>query len=610
MPELMLAEMRRYRGWALGLAFLNLAGLSYLCRMTDMAQPNIGLLVVIGGVFVVVGQLLGAWQMWGHSRPNAWMNLLHRPVPPQRLMLSLVGAAALLLVAVVLLPVALALPVASLSGGLVETWQLGLAVQAWLLAMAGYLAAAIALLAPGRWALLMLMSPFLLIADFLALPWLLLPMAGLVLWLLAALQRVFKPDLASMPRGWSTPVLLGLPMVLAVTVLMQIGSSLATQAAMAAAGVHPQFERQPQAGSYEALQRLNPRARLAEALGQAEGRTIDAAQWKAWPAASLGPEFDRMPVRFQPGRRKSLSWGWAERGWRMEYSHAEQVYLAFDNNGRQVARLGRQGLLEPAGPVPEAQRFEQPLLPMGRWLADGAELLQPQPGGQRLQRVLLLPDAQDRFVALPEALGAAQESLLLSNRELLLVDKGGAPRWRLALAHGVRDLRNVEVIQQGDTWLVSIFEGRPLEPSRPWQTLLRVDAAGQVSQLLSRKLKPSFADAYSWIYWMVSPLQHGLLVALDEALHRSQNGVEMAGLPLIPPLEIQRIGYSLLLLSALAGALLARRRQLGLGAGLAWTLVCSLIGLPALLVAACLMRAGQLPAAQRQGLQAAHRMAA
>lgn len=612
MPELMWAEMRRYRGWALGLALLNFGGLAYLNQLTDMAQPNIGLLVMIGTVYVVAGQLLGGWQMWGYSRPNVWLNLLHRPLAPRRVMLSLAGAAALLLAAVVMLPVALVLPVISLSGRLIESWQLGLALQAWLLAMTGYLSAALAVLASGRWAILMLVSPFLLIAEFLAVPWLPLPMLGLVLWLLAGLDRLFKPDLAGAPAGRFTPVLLGLPLVLVVTVLMQMGAALATQAGLVATSGHPQFVEQPPAGSYEALRRLRPRELLADSLSRAEGRLVDPASLKSLPVATLHPMFSQMPLRFQPGRRKSLTWAWAERGWRMEFSHAQQIYLAFDNNGKQVGRLGRHGLLAPNGLVPEAQRFEQPPMPLGPWLALGADLLRIEPGGDRLLSVLRLPAAEDRFISDPEVLGSEQEVLLLSNRELLLLDKRGALRWRLALSHGVRDLRNIEVLKENEAWLVSMLEGRPLEPSRPWQTLVRVDAGGQAHTLLSRAAAPSFGDAYAWIYWTVSPLQHGWLAALEEAVSLRQGGVAPGGESLVPPREVQLGGYGLLALSALAAAWLARRHRLRLEAGLAWVLACGFLGLPALLVAIFLMRAS--PAARaagsRQGSQAAPRVAA
>ena len=598
MPELMWAEMRRYRGWTLGLALLNFAGLAYLGRLTDMSQPNIGLLGLIGAGYVVVGHLLGGWQMWNYSRANVWLNLLHRPLAPRRLMLSLVGAAASLLAAMVMLPVALALPVASLSGGVVEPWQLGLALQAWLLALAGYLAASIAVLAPGRWALLLLASPFLLVAEFLAVPWLPWPMLALVLWLLAGLDRLFKPDLASSPRGQAWLLLLGLPMVLVLTVVMQIGAAVGTQAVLAAAGSHPQFERQPATGSYEALQRLGPGEQLAESLGQAQGRKIDPEAWKSLPVAMLYPTFDRMPVRFQPGRSMSLSWDWVERGWRMEFSHAQQVYLAFDNNGQQVGRLGRQGLLEPSEPIAPEQRFTSPPMQLGPWMVLGPELLRPESGGARLKTLLTLPGAQDRFIARPVALGSEQDLLMLSNRELLLLDRRGTLRWRQPLPHGSRDLRSIAVLKDGEGWLVLMLEGRPLEPSRPWQTLLRVDESGQGRTLLSQALKPSFGDAYCWIYWAVSPLQHELLMALDGAVFRRQGGVEMEGQDLAPPGSIQSVGYALLGLSAAMAAWLAHRRRQGLGAGLVWVSVCGLIGLPALLAAGLMMRPRQARTAE------------
>ncbi|MDM4765493.1 hypothetical protein [Pelomonas sp. SE-A7] len=592
MPELLKSELLRWRGWALGLGLVHLIGLSYLSRMTDLAQPNQGLLVVIGGVYVVVGGLVGGWQAWGYRRPAVWLTLLHRPVAPRRIAACLGLANGLVLLAMVGLPVALALPVVALGGRPVETWQLGLALQAWMLAFCGSLCAWLALLTPGRWALLLLLTPFLLLPEFLALPWLLLPMAGLLAWLLLAVERVFQPDLERGPRGAWGQVLLVLPAVLALTILLQMGGSVGYQAALGALGAHPQFAEAPPPDSYVAWRQAGARKRLAAALTASGGPALDEAALKALPTANAVVEFGRLPVNYQPGRLKSLAWAWPERDWRLEYSHAEQIYLAFDAQRRLVGRIGRQGLIEGGGAVDASQRFEAPPLPVGPWAILGSRLLRLDPANGRMLTALQLPREDDRFVSTPVPLGPAQDLVWLTKRELILTDRHlKQVRWRLEWPQGLRDLGPVDLAVLPDGWLVSVLEGLVLEPSRPLLSQYHVDAQGQVRQVRSQPLQPSFGEGFTAWYWMVSPLQHELLSRLDDAVQPGQGLIEQAGAPLPRSQGVQLAAALLMAGSALGAALLARRRQLGWRETAVWTLVCGLASLPGLLVALGLMQA-------------------
>jgi len=85
--------------------------------------------------------LLGAFQMGSYRRPNAWLHLLHRPVPQRHLAGGLMLAAAALLLAGVLLPL---LAIAGWQEGMtarpLDTRHLWLLLSAWLVSLCGYLA--------------------------------------------------------------------------------------------------------------------------------------------------------------------------------------------------------------------------------------------------------------------------------------------------------------------------------------------------------------------------------------------------------------------------------------------------------------------------------------
>lgn len=615
MREWISAELRRYRGWGLGLGLLHLVALLYLNRLTDLSQAGIGLMSLLGGVCAVIGLLLGAWQVWSYRRPQVWLQLLHRPVPPARLMLGLAAAAALVLAQMVLLPVALALLAMGWSGRLVEAWQLGLALHAWLIAVVAWLSAALAVLALGAWGCLFAAVPLLLLTEYLSLPWLLLPMLALMLWLLAGLAMVFQPDLERPPQAAHAQWLLGLPLILVLTLVLQLGLSVAAQVGVAAVGAHPQFQA-PQDGGYAQLRRMTSAELVADGLRRSgtglppiaahavvSANLADMADMAdtaveslaALPAQTLYPSVSRAPQRFQPGGELSLSWLWRERQWRMEFSHAQQLYLAFDRQDRLVARLGQRGLLRPGQQPAAEDRLAFVPMPLGPWLALGPGLYRLDAQSGTLRQLLQLPEAQERFVAAPQPLGPATEGqfLLLSNRRVLLLAADGKPQWQAPLPYGLRDLSRVDVLKAGSgEWLLSLLHGAPLFPSEPRQVLLRVEGAseGTVHTLLDRPLAPVFSDAFSWIYWWVSPLQQELRSLLERSLQPAMGWIDEGRPSPRASVGMWQWALALMAVSALTGLQLARRRGASWSQTLGWCAVIAALGLPALGAAWLLLR--------------------
>src|SRR6187402_1505729 len=98
------AELLRFRPWALAYAVLHLVVLVFLTRVVDLAQQPRFVYQVFAAVYALSGLLLGAYQMGNYRKPNAWLNLLHRPVQHRRMAGALMLAAATLLAGGVLLP--------------------------------------------------------------------------------------------------------------------------------------------------------------------------------------------------------------------------------------------------------------------------------------------------------------------------------------------------------------------------------------------------------------------------------------------------------------------------------------------------------------------------
>ena len=243
------AELLRFRGWAIAYAAVHLVVLGFLTRVIDLAQQPLFVYQVFAAVYVLSGLLLGAYQMGNYRKPNAWLNLLHRPVAHRRLAIALMLAAALLLALGVLLP---ALLTAGWQEGMtarvVDARHLGLALSAWLLACVGYLVGAYAMLASRRYAVAGFVFLFGLLLATATGPGAMLLQVLALAWLAAMVLASFKPDLPAPPRGaWDTLVL-ALPLQLAMWCALLV-LSFCQEFVWIAMGTHPNNPAVPVVGS-------------------------------------------------------------------------------------------------------------------------------------------------------------------------------------------------------------------------------------------------------------------------------------------------------------------------------------------------------------------------
>jgi hypothetical protein len=297
--------------------------------------------------------------MGNYRKPNAWLNLLHRPIAHRRLALALMLAAAMLLALGILLP---ALLTAGWQEGMtarvLDARHLLLALSAWLLACIGYLVGAYAMLANRRYAVAGFVFLFGLLLAAATGPGVLLLQGLALAWLAAMVLASFKPDLAAPPRDAKATLVLALPLQLAMWCALLV-LSIGQEFLWIAMGTHPNNPAVPVVGSVKeadgfssgrvdgrrpARQHIAGSAAVARAggdLGRAPGPAqlrAAAASQRAWQPGADGVRRRHAPraLGLQP-RRHALPWAHARRTARR--GHARR---ARPGAVRAAAAAGRQ----------------------------------------------------------------------------------------------------------------------------------------------------------------------------------------------------------------------------------------------------------------------------
>ncbi len=593
MFDLFLAECRRFQGWAIAYALAHLLLLLFLTRLMDLGQQSEEVYFAMGAALVLSGLLLGLYQMGSYRRPNAWLNLLHRPLAAWRIALALVGAAALLLAIGVLLPLlAAALWQDTMTARVLDARHGWLCVSAYLWALAGYVTGAAAILLPGRAAPAALVFVLLLPAAYATgLAALLMQVLALA-WLLALLLAAFRPDRDSLPGG-AAVLLVALPMsVLAWLGLLLAG--FAVELAWIAQGSHPNNLANPPEGSVKQAEVADgPDLIVAGLQGSAHPA---AALWREQAALStittLGLGIPYTARWHELTNRAPMSFVDEERRIRWVFSHDEARFVGMDTNNGQAA-----GTLGVAGQA----RFASPPLPgPGGLLVAHHELLQFDPESQRILPRIRFADGEliagvrlsdERLFVLTQ-----QALYLYDARPLRLREGPLETRQRVPLPGAVGNLQRIDVMALIDGDLVSFTFTRHHHNGRgpAFQRLVHLGESGPSETVAQRELTTGYGPLYTWQAWWLSPAISEGLGALRHAFAPFQPAYELA--PPAKPAPVTTLAASLMLASLLAALLHLRRSALGLQARIGWCLGCAALGLPALLALWRLLPRTDLPA--------------
>lgn len=592
MTELYKAECRRFGRWALGLGVLHAAGLFLIDYTFPWMRDDGEIAVVAGFAYAVVGLIFGFYQAASYARVNHWIALLHRPLAPWRIMASVTGSGATMLVAAVLIP--LLIFTASLLpqvGRVVDLRHWPMALGGALIALIGFGIGGYLALAPRRYGWTVLVVAFVLTISNQGVGTAALLHPLLVIAVLALLVvGAFKPDRTRPP---SNPALLAVTAgVSALTLyfLLLAGGGIAYQLGLAAFGRNPLMNAPPAGGLVEAS-RAESNDLLVGALA-ASGDPATAVlrtRLRAVEATRLPIALDNLPTRgalTNPGPitivgpRRSVEW---------TYSHDRDAFIGLRLRDRRPV-----GTLRPDG------GFARPPLPVGdAGMIAGGDLYRLNPRTGALERRLRLPDGET-IVARPVPSGPFVA--ILGDRALHLVDKrlldgGTVPGAGIAvpLPGLVGDLRRLDLAHLPDRTVISFFFGRDsIEgPSRAWQQVVSVTADGTVRVLAQRALGPDqWAGLRFRTYWL-SPALHAVATGAGEI------GAGGGWSPPRAPIEVPRgvwiAAATLSLVAAAATALLARRRRLRRGEIAGWTLAALVLGVPVFAVFCLIVRGPRLP---------------
>ena len=575
------AELLRFRAWAVAAFVLHLAVLGFLTRVVDLAQQPRFVYQVFAAAYVLAGMLLGAVQMGSYRRPNAWLQLLHRPVAPPRLAGALVLASATLLLVGVLLPLlATAAWQEAMTPRPVDARHLLLALSGWLVAVCGYLASAFALLANRRYSLAGFILVVALCYSSASGPWALAVQGLALAWLLAMVLVAFKPDALAAPRRARELLVVGAPLHVAmwfVLLLLAFGAELV----WIMQGTHPNNLPVEVAGS--AKQADNASARDLMIAGLKASRAPQAALWAEQAAVSevytTGPGLDELPQRGELMNPAPLEFDDGERGLRWAFSHDDLRFHGYRlSDQRAAGTLGVDG----------GRAFAQPPLPVGDGLLVTRDAFyQFDPETNRISQRGRMPPGE----TLLGADGAGDHLAVLSQRAVYLYDARALrdsarllqPRLRVPLPGKVGNLTRVELMDLLDGMLVSFSftRGRHNGQGLPHQVVLHVDEGGRARRVAERALGAGYGPVYVYNSWYTSPV----LFALQKratALFGGWRAQDEVAAPPVPALA-WAIALALALASMLLVAWRSGQTTLSKRARAAWLLAAGLLGPPTLM---------------------------
>jgi hypothetical protein len=592
MRDLFRAELLRFRSWAIAGALLHLLVLAFLSRVTDLAQQSLLVYRAFGGLYALAGLLLGLFQMGSYRRPNTWLNLLHRPLPGWRIAAALLGAGIVLLAVAIALPIlAIAAYQHGMTARVVDARHWLFPLAALLIAGCGYLAGAYCMLGGRRYSTCALVFLVLLATSQAVGPRVLLLQAMAMLWLAAMVLAAFKPDLSAPPRTLAATVVTALPLQAGVYLLVLL-LGFGIEMLWIMQGTHPNNMSVPPPGGPNETERMTAQERML--AGLAASRAPQAPLWREQVPLSevhrIGAQLAAAPVRNEltHAPMAQMAFDDGERRVRWVFSHDRMRFEGYRlTDGRHFGELG-VGADDAAFPAPAQVAGSLPALPKGDGvLVAGNTLYQYASASSQALPRIRLPAGE--ILAGVTAVG--ENLVVLSDRALYFFDGRDAatgdtlpsPRQRLPIPGRIGDLRDIDLIELVDGYLVSFSftsYAYQLTGAAPYQSIVWMDDGGHTTPVARRALIYDYPALYRYKAWWPSPALYALRVGAL-GLFAVPDPLDAMAPPPIPR-DMLVLAGTLMLLSLLAAVRLSRRCTLSAPARVAWVLACGVIGLPAL----------------------------
>lgn len=590
MKDIFKAELLRFRGWALAALLVHLLVLGFLARLVDLAQQDILVYRVLGGVYMLAGLLLGLYQAGSYRKPGMWLHLLHRPVAPRRLATALFGAGVSWLAVAIAIPILLiAIYQATLTARVVDLRHWLLPVAATLIAGCGYLAGAVAMLGNRRWSASGLALLVWLVVEQ-ASGWGALAVQAIALaWLACLIGIVFKPDLGEPPRHAVGTVLTALPIQMGVYLLILL-LGFGIEMGWIVQGSHPNNTATPPHGGHNEVEKMDGRARMLAALSTSS--SPQAPLWREQIALSKvqAPNVNvpwrlsrnaltnHVPMEFEDSQRR-IDWVFSNDRMRYE-GHDIGTGRAAGELGVGVDNAPFAGPALAGGTLPALAEGDATLIAGNTLYHYVSETRQVLPRVHLPQGELLLgatPVGEALLLQSDRALYVVDGATLAANDKLV------QPRLRLAIPGKDGDLRNIDMIELANGYLVSFLfsaNAHDADGVPPFQSTWWWRDEGSAIEVAHRPLRFDYPEIYRYKAWWPSPAMYALRVAAID-LFAAPDPLDATAKP-PTPLAVWLLAGALMLASLLAAVVRVRSRRLSRPAAVAWVAACGAIGIPAL----------------------------
>lgn len=603
MKHLIQSELARFKNLALGFAVAHLLLLKGLSAFGDVFSPGIGQLAFGLLLATLPGLLFGLYQMGSYAKPNRWAYLIHRPLAPWKILVSLTSAAAILLAFAFTLPqLLMILYLDHFTGQWVDLRHYLLPLYLLGTILCFYLLGAYVVLSRSRIALLALCLPVFFLTRQAEGLWVFAPLAVVLLWSAFLVWSVFKPDLTTHPRRPWKLALGALPAQYALFWLLIAGSALAHQTLVIVGevgwrsfAVFAWNDYFPE-GTVQHAVYLNGEEALQNGLRGADtprSRHLQK-QIALTDVSNASPSIRKHPRRGQlmfQDRGGVLQDAEAEVIW--TFSHDAMLFHGQDaKNGTAAGWLGTGGPREGAlGEVPESERFaEVPMVFGGRFLATRHQLYEFDPLRRRMS--LRFSVAEGEILAGPLTVHGVYATVPTSEalyffepRDLEKGPQALEPMAAVPLEDDLRNLGSIDVAELIDGYLVSFrFGDRSARGfGEGHQVIAEVGLDGESEVVADRQLTQGFPLWYEHRGFIFSPaLQTFHDLAWAAIGPQRPNRVSLGDLLRHPvPASIAFLALVFALLSAALTFAFARQRGLGRAQRLAWTGAAFLLGVPA-----------------------------
>ena len=552
MRDLFKAELFRFRYWALAYFLVHGGLIAFYGRVTDLLQQQPMVVQGVAAVYALSGVLLGLYQMGGYRRPNRWLNLIHRPLDPRRIALALIGAASVLILAAVVIPMLLLLGIQELlSARVVDLRHWLIPLAAFLIAFASYLAGAYAVLGVRRYAPFVLILPALLaFSDAVGLGAIAVQLL-VALWLGFLVLTAFRPDLTEIPSRPAELAASAFPVAMAVYLVLLTVGGIAFQLGWIMLGTHPLNSIPAKGGYVEASRSEGPELIAAGLAGRGDSQ---ARLWREQVGISdafkIQPGFDQLPVRGELTNTVPIEYDDNERGIHWTFSHDSMRF-----EGRKAvggAYYKRLGLGD------RNQSFQRPPVSLGDGtMVDAGRVARFDQESERIEPRIAVP-AGETIAAPPASVGESialltDKALYFYDLQVLeLGDRAFPARQRVALAGPIGNLERIDLVETLDGYLVSETFGRgnPDGEGDAWQQIVRVDGEGRAAIVARRDLVSDYPTLSRFRDFWVSP-----------ALRTAYRGAMRLFAPTTPLRESSRLGRARLRLGPGISAQPARARR-------------------------------------------------